>query len=123
MLMSPLRTFSQGNDGTTAPPPLAKSPFTPAAARKYQEAWAKHLGLPVEQTNSMGMKLVLIPPGEFMMGSPTSEKGHNRGEGAQRLVRITKPFYLAVYLVTQREYTLVMGTNPSFFSATGEGKN
>ena len=26
--------------------------------------------MPVEITNSIGMKLVLIPPGEFKMGSP-----------------------------------------------------
>ena len=27
--------------------------------------WARHLGVPVEYTNSIGMKFVLIPPGEF----------------------------------------------------------
>ena len=39
------------------------------AGEEHQEAWAKHLGVPVEYTNSIGMKFVLIPPGEFMMGS------------------------------------------------------
>ena len=53
-----------------APPPPAVAPFDAAKAKEHQEAWAKHLGVPVEITNSIGMKLVLIPPGEFMMGSP-----------------------------------------------------
>ena len=52
-----------------APPP-AVAPFDAKKAKEHQEAWAKHLGVPVEITNSIGMKLVLIPPGEFQMGSP-----------------------------------------------------
>ena len=39
-----------------APPP-AIAPFDAAQARAHQEAWAKHLGMPVESTNSIGMKL------------------------------------------------------------------
>ncbi len=31
---------------------------------------------PKEITNSLGMKLILIPPGKFTMGSPKNEKGH-----------------------------------------------
>ncbi len=68
--------------------------------------------LPAAITNSIGMKLALIPAGEFMMGSPDSEKG-SATEGPRHLVRITKPFYLGVYEVTQAEYERVMGTNPS----------
>jgi hypothetical protein len=43
-----------------APPP-AVAPFTAAAAREHQEAWAKHIGQPREAANSLGMKLVLVP--------------------------------------------------------------
>lgn len=42
-------------------------------ARQYQEAWASYLGVPVEMTNSIGMEFVLIPPGEFMMGSTPAQ--------------------------------------------------
>ena len=119
-----------------APPP-ALAPFDPPKAKEHQTAWAKHLGVPVELTNSIGMKLVLIPPGEFMMGSPKEliadelrtrasdgwYTGHLAGEGPQHRVRITKPFYLATDLVTQGEYQQVMGTNPSGFSATGRNKD
>ena len=38
-------------------------------------------------------------------------------------MRITRPFYLGVYEVTQDEYRQVMKTNPSWFSATGGGKD
>ncbi len=72
-------------------------------------------------TNSIGMKLVLIPAGKFMMGSPASEKNRAPNE-EQHEVAITKPFYLGMYTVTQAEYKKVMGKNPSYFSATGGGK-
>jgi len=45
------------------------------------------------------MKLNLIPPGRFMMGSPESEPGHNRNE-TQHQVKISQPFYLSVHEVT-----------------------
>jgi serine/threonine protein kinase/WD40 repeat protein len=51
-------------------PPPAVAPFDAKKAKEHQAAWAKHLGVPAEMTNSIGMKLVLIPPGEFTMGSP-----------------------------------------------------
>ena len=54
-------------------PAPAVSPFSAKEAKSRQKAWAKHLGLPVQVTNSVGMKLVLIPPGKFIMGSPPGE--------------------------------------------------
>jgi formylglycine-generating enzyme required for sulfatase activity len=66
-------------------------------------------------TNSIGMKLVLIPPGEFQMGSPEDEKDRYSDEGPQHRVRLTQPFYLGVHEVTQGEYERVTGTNPSHF--------
>ena len=38
-------------------------------------------------------------------------------------MRITRPFYLGMYPVTQEEYQKVMGASPSEFSATGKGKD
>jgi formylglycine-generating enzyme required for sulfatase activity len=72
-------------------------------------------------TNSVGMKLVLIPKGTFKMGSPTDEEGRNGWED-QHDVEISKPFYMGVYTVTQKQYHEVMGTNPSWFSKDGGGK-
>jgi formylglycine-generating enzyme required for sulfatase activity len=57
--------------------------------------------------NSIGMKLTLIPAGEFQMGSDARdcEKPHH-------LVKISKLFYLGVYEVTQQQYEKVMGARP-----------
>ncbi len=122
---------------TLKPALPAVAPFDAKQARKFQDRWARQLGVPVEITNSIGMKLVLIPPGEFQMGSPKELieeelKAHAGdawyverlpGEAPQHRVRITKPFYLGTYLVTQGEYQRVMGTNPSEFSASGKSKD
>jgi formylglycine-generating enzyme required for sulfatase activity len=69
---------------------------------------------PKEITNSIGMKLVLIPKGTFMMGSPESEEGRDKDEN-QHEVTISKDYYLGVYEVTQAQYEKVMGKNPSYF--------
>jgi formylglycine-generating enzyme required for sulfatase activity len=61
------------------------------------------------------MEFVLVPAGEFMMGSPESEAGRSSFEGPRHLVRITKPFYLSKYEVTQAQWKAVMGHNPSKF--------
>ena len=68
------------------------------------------LGDPV--VNSVGMVLVPIPAGEFQMGSPESET-YRLSVETQHRVRITKPFYLSAYEVTQEQYEQVMGNNPS----------
>ena len=65
-------------------------------------------------TNSIGMKLVLIPKGAFVMGSPESEEGRYDDE-TQHEVTISKDYYLGVTEVTQGQYEKVMGTNPSYF--------
>jgi len=75
-----------------------------------------------EITNSIGMKLVYVPPGKFMMGSPKDEKDRRDGED-QHEVRITRGFYMGAYEVTQEEYKKVLGNNPSWFSPDGGGKN
>jgi formylglycine-generating enzyme required for sulfatase activity len=65
------------------------------------------------------MKLVRIPAGKFLMGSPAGEVGHSSGEAPQHEVEISKPYYLGVYEVTQAEFQKVMGRNPSCYSPTG----
>lgn len=68
--------------------------------------------------NSLGMKFVLIPPGEFVMGSDESAEAlaqdypqYDRkrfvelsDEGPAHKVRITHPFYLGQYEVTVGEF-------------------
>ena len=64
--------------------------------------------------------LVFIPPGTFMMGSPTNEVDREPFyplivEGPQTAVTISKGFWMGKYEVTQGEYLAVMGSNPSDF--------
>jgi formylglycine-generating enzyme required for sulfatase activity/tetratricopeptide (TPR) repeat protein len=115
-----------------APAP-AIAPFSAEEARKHQEEWAEYLKLPVERTNSIGMKFVLIPPGEFTMGSARAERedalalaDHDqqreaciRSEGPPRKMFLPNPVYFGVHEVTQKEYEAVMGKNPSYFAPTG----
>jgi uncharacterized protein (TIGR02996 family) len=72
-------------------------------------------------TNSIGMQFALIPAGTFHMGSPADEKDRREDEH-QHEAEITRPFWLGVYAVTQAEYERVVGDNPSYFSASGGGK-
>ena len=63
--------------------------------------------------NSIGVKFVLIPAGNFLMGSPQSEG--DADEYPRHKVEITEPFYLGIYEVTQAQWQVVMGNNPSHF--------
>ncbi|MBQ9368858.1 MAG: formylglycine-generating enzyme family protein [Victivallales bacterium] len=56
--------------------------------------------------------LFRTPAGRFMMGSPESEVGRHSNE-RQHIVYITKPFYTGIYEITQKQWELVMGSNPS----------
>jgi len=71
--------------------------------------------LEVDLGGGVKMELILIPAGEFLMGSPDSDKDAMPSEKPQHRVRITKPFYLAKFLVTQEQWAAVMGKNPSYF--------
>ena len=115
-------------------PPPAIAPFDADEAKRHQQAWADYLGVPVEITNSIGMKLVLIPPGEFVMGSTDEEierflkelKESGRlkqeyaqefidrllSEGPRHRVKITRRFYLGKCEVT-------VGQFRQFVEATG----
>jgi formylglycine-generating enzyme required for sulfatase activity len=60
-----------------------------------------------------GVRLRLIPAGEFDMGSPDAEQYRFIDEGPVHRVKITKPFYLGKFEVTQAQWKTIMGNNPS----------
>jgi eukaryotic-like serine/threonine-protein kinase len=72
-------------------PRLVAAPFDTAQARQEQDAWAAYLGTPLEVENSLGMKLRVIPPGEFDM-RPNYH------------VRISRPFRLGATEVTIAQF-------------------
>src|ERR1700722_976975 len=72
-------------------------------------------------TNSLGLKMVLIPAGVYQMGSPHREEARRICEGPVHEVTLRKPFYLAVYPVTQVQYLAVMENNPARFNHKNGG--
>jgi len=90
-----------------APPPLGAKAAPPRPA-----------GTPELITNSIGMKLKLIPAGRFRMGS---DKGKDDEEPVHD-VTLSTPFYLGVYPVTQAQYKRVAKKNPSNFNFQGANR-
>jgi sulfatase modifying factor 1 len=76
------------------------------------EAGPKRAPTQVMKTNSLGMKLVFIAPGEFMMGASDSDKDARPDESPRHRVRITHPFYMGAHEVTVGEFR-------AFVHATG----
>ena len=66
----------------------------------------------VDLGDGVTLKMTWIPPGEFMMGSPVGETGHQPNE-TQHLVKLTKGFWMGKYEVTQGQWERVMGSDPS----------
>jgi formylglycine-generating enzyme required for sulfatase activity/predicted Ser/Thr protein kinase/DNA-directed RNA polymerase subunit RPC12/RpoP len=72
----------------------------------------------VDLGNGVKLEMVWIPPGTFMMGSPTTETGRRKDE-TQHPVTLAKGFWMGKYEVTQEQWQQVMGSNPSRFSNLG----
>jgi formylglycine-generating enzyme required for sulfatase activity len=70
--------------------------------------------------NSVAMKLVLIKPGKFLMGSPDTDQDAANDEKPQHLVQITRPFYLGAHEVTQGQYRVVTRAAPSSLKGSDE---
>ncbi|MEY3021095.1 MAG: hypothetical protein RIS86_291, partial [Planctomycetota bacterium] len=72
--------------------------------------------------NGTGIEMVLIPPGTYDMGCSASNLwGCDNNENPVHPVTITQPFYMSRTEVTQAQWTVVMGSNPSYFqSASAE---
>jgi formylglycine-generating enzyme required for sulfatase activity len=66
-------------------------------------------------TNSIGMILIKIPSGSFVMGGDEISEQADEMERPRHRVTINRPFYIGRYPVTQQEWISVMQTNPSHF--------
>ena len=74
----------------------------------------------VEIAKGVTMTFCWIPPGKAKLGSPASDKDRYADETEHDYP--SKGYWLAKYPVTQRQWKAVMGNNPSYFSADGDGK-
>ncbi len=106
---------SSASANTGDKPIVAELPLAPAVAKQQQAAWSKQLSQPVEITNTLGMKLILVPPGKFQMGSsarqmddaivhvPSSTRWLLREE-AQKPAQVDEPFWLGASEVTVAQF-------------------
>ncbi|MBM4115894.1 MAG: hypothetical protein FJ252_08490, partial [Phycisphaerae bacterium] len=62
-----------------------------------------------------GIEMLLIPPGQFVMGMSVGDDGASSDERPSHEVILTKPFYLGRTEVTQEQWTRIMGWNESYF--------
>ena len=109
-------------------PPVSSSDETGTAthevAQQPPSGKSNAAATPKTIVNSIGTKLVLIPAGEFMMGSRDSDADSRADERPRHLVRITQPFYIGMYEITQGEYERVLPGRKSFFRwPDGYGKD
>jgi len=103
-----LFTKPDGYEGEGFPAPLKVMPAPTGLAPDVSK-------LAASISNSIGMKLMLIKPGTFTMGSPEGIAERGKDE-TQHEVAITRAYYLAVTEVTQAQWKAVMGTDsPSNF--------
>jgi eukaryotic-like serine/threonine-protein kinase len=68
----------------------------------------------IEDLENVKLTMVKIPAGKFLMGSPYSEGEQNKDKNSQRQVSVEE-FYLGQTLVTQAQWTTIMGNNPANF--------
>jgi formylglycine-generating enzyme required for sulfatase activity/predicted Ser/Thr protein kinase len=106
--------------GVKNAPPTVQETAVPRQSRQAVAAQPKTTSLPpkeltVDLGSDVKLELVLIPAGEFLMGSPDSDNDATHFEKPQHRVRITKPFYLGKCPVTQEQWDAVMGSNTSSF--------
>ena len=71
--------------------------------------WANTSKIKDSYTNSIGIKLMYIPSGSFLMGSPEDEWGRTYAE-KQHKVTLTKSFLMGQCEVTQKQWQEIMGT-------------
>ena len=93
------------------------------AARKKEDAGASAVSpdgrqagekLAFELKAGVAVKFVWCPPGMFFMGSPEEEEGRESVE-RRHSVFITKGFWIGYAPVTQAQWMIIMGNNPSAF--------
>ena len=96
----------------------AASPYTVQTdgTQKFYRAMTEGSGnqnftIPLSDTVSLDM--IWIEPGTFLMGSPEDELGRSDNE-IQHEVTLTKGYWMGKYEVTQAQYEVIMGTNPSW---------
>ena len=110
-----------------APPPQPKPTTRPSPPPVRDSALDLELGsLDVQNSapsfeNSLGMGFAKVVPGTFRMGSTPTELCRKADEEAHVVV-ISKPFWIGIHPVTQKQFMTVMNRNPSAAKHNGENR-
>ncbi|MDJ0676884.1 MAG: bifunctional serine/threonine-protein kinase/formylglycine-generating enzyme family protein [Calothrix sp. MO_167.B42] len=109
-----------------SPPPTQPSNGLPLKTFSFETVTVNRRGKIINSRNlqakyfvedlgdGVTLKMVQIPGGTFTMGSPESEQDSLSREKPQHQV-IVEPFFMGKYVVTQEQYQVIMGKNPSDF--------
>jgi formylglycine-generating enzyme required for sulfatase activity len=73
----------------------------------------------IDLNDGVNLEMVLLPPGEFLMGSPDEESGRSTEEGPPHRVTISTGFWIGKYTITQRQYRQLIGEAPSYHRSVG----
>jgi eukaryotic-like serine/threonine-protein kinase len=103
-----------------APKP-ALAPFDAKQAKQHQKEWAAYLKTPVVLENPLGMKFVLIPPGEFDLVKGVIDLPPDHA-APKRRVRLTDAYYLGLTEVTYSQYRQFTGKTGYKTTAESDGK-
>ncbi len=106
--VEPVVESSRSSTAETLPPIENVHGWSAQQVKSRQEVTARVLGKPVEfqdrlRDGTKGPEMVVIPAGEFLMGSPEDEEGRDDNE-RQHPVTIEQPFAMGKYAVTFEEY-------------------
>lgn len=103
----PKKVEEAGGDDLAAVRAIHQKILANLSAKSQEEMKAYSNSIP---GTAAGYAMVPIPGGEYLMGSPESERGHRPDESPQHKV-ILSPFWMGKYEVTWNEYELFMYTD------------
>ena len=118
-------------------PALLTGDLTDEQLTRLRREWATFYGVEPEYSVDLGdsvkLEMVFIPPGTFWMGSQPSEirdvlkqapdldRKSLMHEEPPHVVTISEGFYIGKYEITQEQYKVVVGSNPSYFQIGEQG--
>jgi formylglycine-generating enzyme required for sulfatase activity len=112
--------FNGSFEPVSAPPeitaPISTQESTFQVVRLDQQGqlaaqWQGRATTFVEQLDNVALELVLIPAGQFMMGSPDDELGRESHEGPTHLVTLSA-FWMSRYPITQAQWRAIAKLSP-----------
>ncbi|AVH66049.1 SUMF1/EgtB/PvdO family nonheme iron enzyme [Nostoc sp. 'Peltigera membranacea cyanobiont' N6] len=110
--------FWPSDSGKTSTSPTPGATVEPTDAPKLTNITPQRTEKPKNFVEDLGngitLRMVQIPRGIFMMGSPKGEADRDQNESPQHQVKVPG-FFMGKYEINQAQYQAIMGSNPSYF--------